>query len=82
MLGLIWGFIARQSLAVWAYAGIAIAVAAVLFGVRNAGKQAERVANMKATLKAIEVKNEINDTIDRANDADLERLRERWTRPD
>lgn len=44
-------FLRRQAAAIAVYAGAAVLVLAAVFSIRNAGRQAERLDNLKKTLK-------------------------------
>jgi hypothetical protein len=60
---------------------IAGAVAAVLLGARNAGRNAERVAGMKRQLDATRSRDETDRRTARLDDAAVhERLLDRWSR--
>lgn len=50
-------------MAVGTYVGIGLAVLLVLLGARGAGRQAEKVAGMKATLKAVKVRDAVHEDI-------------------
>lgn len=57
------------------------AVAAVLLGARQAGRNAERVDAMRRTLKSVEVRNEVERDVLRAGgDAAVEQLYDKWSR--
>lgn len=63
------------------WVAIAGAVLAVLFGARQAGKNAAKVEQLQATIKAVKVRNEIEDEIRRMPDgAAADELRKRWSR--
>lgn len=78
MLGAVLGFFQKQAMTFWLCVGIAIAVVLLLLGVRNAGRQAERVESLQKTLKAVRTRDEIEADIDGMGDADLKRLRDKW----
>ena len=66
-------------IALWS--GIAVAVLAILAGVRNSGRQAERVTNLKKALEAENERKQVDvDVAGAADNVERERLRERWTR--
>lgn len=73
-------FFRQRILNVIAFAAIAAGIAGVLLGVRNAGKQAERLANLKSTLAAVKTKTRTYDEVSQADEAERIRLREKWTR--
>lgn len=57
------------------------AVAAVLLGARQAGRNAERVDAMRRTLKSVEVRNEVEREVLRSGgDAAHKRLLDEWSR--
>jgi hypothetical protein len=63
------------------WGAIAAAVAAVLLGARNAGKNAERVAGMERQLKATRSRDETDRRNARLDDdAVHKRLLDRWSR--
>lgn len=78
MIGLLLGILApfRKALA-WAGAAFVIIGGAFLAGRRDA-KQAERVKDMKATVKAHEVRNEVDNRIAVERDA-KRKLHDDWT---
>jgi hypothetical protein len=82
MLSLLFAFMRRQGAVVWAYIALAIAVAGVLLGVRNAGRQAERIQNLQSTMKAVMGKNAIENHIAGADSNERKRLRAKWMRRD
>lgn len=69
-------FWARNRIVQWV--GYALLGLTVVLSIRQAGKNAERLSNMKKTVKAVEVKNEIRNR-NRASDA-AKRLRDKWQR--
>lgn len=73
-------FFRQRSLNVIAFAAIVAGIAGVLLGVRNAGKQAERLANLKSTLAAVKTKTRTYDEVSQADESERIRLREKWTR--
>ena len=63
---------------------IAAAAAGVMFAflkIKKSGRDSERAANLEATLKAIQKKDEVKREIDRMPDsAAADRLRDKWSR--
>ena len=73
--------IAPYALKLLLWGAIAAAVAAVLLGARNAGKNAERVAGMERQLKATRSRDETDRRNARlGDDAVRKRLFSRWSR--
>ena len=73
--------IAPYALKLLLWGAIAAAVAAVLLGARNAGKNAERVAGMERQLKATRSRDETDRRNARlGDDAVRKRLLSRWSR--
>ena len=73
--------IAPYALKLLLWGAIAAAVAAVLLGARNAGKNAERIAGMQRQLKASRSRDETDRRTARlGDDAVHKRLRDRWSR--
>ena len=64
------------------YAVVAVGIAGILLGFRQAGKLAERDASAKKTLNAVRVRHEVERDIDSADAAELDRLRKKWTKRD
>lgn len=61
--------------------GAALLALTVMFSVRQAGKQAERLKSMRATLRAVGVRNEVEINVGGADpDVVRERLRDKWAR--
>jgi len=61
--------------------GALTALAAAVVAVRQSGKQAEKVDAMKANIKAIKKKVEVEREVDRIPDGDAaKRLRDSWSR--
>mgnify|MGYP003624121200 CR=1 FL=1 len=83
MFGIIWsavgGFFAKAWLQIGIMGGAAIAVAAVLFSARSAGRQAERVEGMQRALQNVKVRNEVDRIVNSGSDDDFDRLRRKWT---
>lgn len=67
-------------LSILKYASIAGAVLLVVFKIRQSGRDAERVENMKETLSHVKIRDAIERDVNR-NDNATERLRAKWTRP-
>lgn len=83
MLGILAGAIRPYLLTVAKWALIALAVAGVLLGVRNAGRQAERVDNLERALEAVRRRRDVEADVDRLRDGDaLAELRRDWSRGD
>lgn len=80
MWEIISGFFRQRILNVIAFAAIAAGIAGALLSVRNAGKQAERLANLKSTLAAVKTKTRTYDEVLQANEPERSRLRDKWTR--
>ena len=73
--------IAPYALKLLLWGAIVAAVAAVLLGARNAGKNAERVAGMKRQLDNVKERNRVERETGRLGpDAVHERLRDKWQR--
>ena len=80
-LGFIGGLLKPFALKLLMGVAIAGAVAAVLLGARNAGKNAERVAGMKRQLDATRSRDETDRRTARlGDDAVHKRLLDRWSR--
>ena len=80
-LTLIGGLLKPFALKLLLWGAIAAAVAAVLLGARNAGKNAERVAGMERQLKATRSRDETDRRNARlGDDAVHKRLFDRWSR--
>lgn len=79
-LSLIGGGISKA----WIYLAIAVAVlaavASVLLGARQAGRNAERVDNLKKALANENERKRIDVDVSGASDAELGKLRDKWTR--
>lgn len=58
MWAVVTGFFQRNLLTVLMWAGIAAAAAGVIFGLRRAGRDAERVDNMRRQIQRVEKANE------------------------
>lgn len=74
------GLLKPFALKIALWGAIGLAVLAVLAGVRNSGKQAERVANLKRSLEAENARRQVDVDVSTADDAERERLRKRWSR--
>jgi len=61
---------------------IAGGVLLVLFKARDAGRQAERNESLQKTMKVVRERNEIRRDIVVVDDAEHQRLREKWTERD
>ena len=57
-----------------------LAVLAVLFGARQAGKNAARVEGYKEQLRNVKVRTDVQNDTDRLSDGDLDKRLQRWTR--
>ena len=80
-LGFIGGLLKPIALKLLMGVAIAGAVAAVLLGARNAGKNAERVAGMKRQLDNVKERNRVERETGRLGpDAVHGRLRDKWQR--
>lgn len=66
--------------AIWGYLALAVVIAGILLGAKNAGRNAERVASMTDTLKGVSQRNTIRDRVLSADEAERARLREKWSR--
>lgn len=62
-------------------AAIALGVLIAIWRIFAAGKKAARVDGMKAQLKNVEIRHEVDDTVARADDARRDELRRKWTKP-
>jgi hypothetical protein len=62
------------------YALVFLALCAAVFGVRRAGREAERADQMKETIEKVKVRNEVENNVVSMSDADRQRLRDKWTR--
>ena len=74
------GILKPFALKIALWGGIALAVLAVLAGVRNSGKQAERVTNLK---KALEIENErrqVDVVVATGGDGERKRMLGRYAR--
>lgn len=80
MWAVIKGFLSTHILKLIGYGAAILSVLAVLFGARQAGKNAEKVSNYERTLKVVRKKNETENAVDSADDAERQRLRAKWTR--
>lgn len=81
MLAILTGFFQRNMLMIMGWAAAIGAVAMVLLGAKNAGRNAERVDQMKAAFKQTEQANEIRRNTDRLPSAAVhDELRNKWTR--
>jgi hypothetical protein len=81
LIGFIGGLLKPFALKLLMGLAIAGAVAAVLLGARNAGRNAERVAGMKRQLDATRSRDETDRRTARLDDAAVhERLLDRWSR--
>lgn len=67
-----------------AYAVMALAalgaVTAILAGARNAGRNAQRVADAKKTVEAVNARVQVDTRVSAASDAELGKLRDKWQR--
>jgi hypothetical protein len=60
---------------------IAAGLLAVAFRIKQSGRQAERIDNLEATLKAIKTKEGVrNETVRLPDGAAADRLRNKWSR--
>jgi hypothetical protein len=62
------------------YVGAIVLSLVTVFSIRQAGKRARDVENMEQTIKAIRVRNEINDDIAHDEHSAGDRLRKEWQR--
>lgn len=62
------------------WGGVFVGVIFILFKSRQAGKDAERVDNLKATLKGMQKRDEVENTVTASNDSQYKRLRKKWER--
>lgn len=82
-LGFVGGLLKPFALKLLIGLAIAGAVAAVLLGARNAGRNAERLRTLEKQLQNVRTRNEVEREVGSLGpDAVRERLRERWTRRD
>lgn len=72
-------FLRPYWLSIAKYAAIAGGVLLLVFKIRQSGRDAERVENMKEVLEHVEIRDAIERDINRDDNA-TKRLRERWTR--
>ena len=80
-LAFIGGLLKPFALKLLLWGAIAAAVAAVLLGARNAGKNAERVAGMQRQLNNVKERNRVERETGRLDGAAVrERLRRNWQR--
>lgn len=75
-------FLKSNLLRVVGVLSIVFTVLVVLLGARKAGRQAEKLERVQATLKAVEIRNEVERHVDTSDDAERKRLRLKWTRSD
>ena len=81
LIGFIGGLLKPFALKLLMAAAIAGAVAAVLLGARNAGRNAERVAGMQRQLEATRSRDETDRRNARLDDGAVrKRLLDRWSR--
>lgn len=66
-------------LSILKYVSIAGAIMLVVFKIRQSGRDAERVENMKETLSHVKIRDAIERDVNR-NDNATERLRAKWSR--
>jgi hypothetical protein len=76
------GLFTGSATAIWAYLALAGIVVGILLGARSAGRQAEQIANMKKTLEAVKVRDEIKNTVAAGDPDNIAELRRKWTRKD
>jgi len=69
------------SLKAWGYVAAALAVVAVLFKTFRAGKKAARVEGLEEQVKNADTRSKVDDSVARADDAERQRMRSKWTRP-
>lgn len=74
------GFLKPMALPILKWVAIGGTVLAIVLGVRNAGRTAERVENYEDAWRAAERAKRANDRVLGADDVEFERLRRKWTR--
>lgn len=63
------------------YGALLLFAAVTLFSVRQSGKKAEQSRSAQQNLKAMEKRHDVEETINRLPDSDVQqRLREKWMR--
>jgi len=83
MLALLGAAIRPHLLTALKWLAVAAAVAAVLLGVRNSGRQTERVENLERALDAARRRKDVDTDVARLGDGDaLTELRRDWSRRD
>lgn len=59
----------------------AVALLAVYLGIRRSGVQSQQNADLKATLKSVENRNDVENEVSRKSDSDVANdLRSKWTK--
>lgn len=81
MIGFLFNLLKPYALSLLKWAAVAGAVAAILLGARNAGRNAERLENYERDLRRVREAKDVEDLIDAADRDELDRLRTKWTRP-
>lgn len=78
-----WAVIKATLLQVWkellVYGAIAGVIALVVLKLRDSGRQAEQNESLKKTIKVVRERDEIRNTVAGSDDAEYQRLRDKWT---
>lgn len=82
MIGAFWSVVSGVGLRAWGYVGALLAILAAMWKIYAAGRAAADAAAKTKVLDDVDTRNKVEDRVAGADDAERQRMRDRWTRPE